>query len=82
MMQKELVLGLPTVNIEKKSMWIVSSWEKESPSLSKGNIILSCFDIGATTRRLFGPVIPSTQAGNKYVFVVIDDHRRYMWTML
>ena len=53
MMQKELVLGLPTVNIEKKSMWIVSSWEKESPSLSKGNIIPSCYDTGATIRRLF-----------------------------
>ena len=31
---------------------------------------------------LCGPITPSTLAGNRYIFVVIDDHSRYMWTML
>lgn len=31
---------------------------------------------------LCGPITPSTRSGNKYVFVLIDDHTRYMWTIL
>ena len=31
---------------------------------------------------LCGPITPSTRAGNKYIFVLIDDFSRYMWTIL
>lgn len=31
---------------------------------------------------LCGPISPTTAAGNKYVFVLIDNHSRYMWTIL
>ncbi|KAG7594051.1 Integrase catalytic core [Arabidopsis thaliana x Arabidopsis arenosa] len=31
---------------------------------------------------LFGPITPSTSAGNRYIFVLIDDFSRYMWTIL
>ena len=31
---------------------------------------------------LCGPITPATSAGNKYIFVMIDDHSRYMWTVL
>lgn len=31
---------------------------------------------------LCGPITPSTPAGKRYVFVLIDDHSRYMWTVL
>lgn len=29
-----------------------------------------------------GPITPSTAAQNRYIFVLIDDHSRYMWTLL
>lgn len=31
---------------------------------------------------LCGPITPSTMAGNKYVFVLIDDYSRYTWVFL
>lgn len=31
---------------------------------------------------LCGPLTPSTAGGNKYIFVLIDDHSRYMWSIL
>lgn len=31
---------------------------------------------------LCGPITPSTSGGNRYVFVLIDDFSRYMWTIL
>ncbi|KAG7546288.1 Zinc finger CCHC-type [Arabidopsis suecica] len=31
---------------------------------------------------LCGPITPSTAAQNKYIFVLIDDYSRYMWSLL
>ena len=31
---------------------------------------------------LCGPITPSTQGGKRYIFVVIDDYVRYMWTIV
>lgn len=31
---------------------------------------------------LCGPITPMTHGGNRYIFVVIDDHTRYMWSIL
>ncbi|POO76345.1 hypothetical protein C1T30_43720, partial [Bacillus sp. MBGLi97] len=31
---------------------------------------------------LCGPITPSTAGGSRYIFVLIDDHSRYMWTIL
>lgn len=31
---------------------------------------------------LCGPICPSTPTGKRYIFVVINDHTRYMWSML
>jgi hypothetical protein len=29
-----------------------------------------------------GPISPMTQGGNKYMFLIVDDHSRYMWAFL
>ena len=29
-----------------------------------------------------GPITPSTAGGKRYIFVLIDDHSRYMWSIL
>ena len=31
---------------------------------------------------LCGPISPATQSHNRYIFVIIDDHTRYMWSIL
>lgn len=31
---------------------------------------------------LCGPITPSTTGKNRYIFVLIDDHSRYMWSIL
>lgn len=30
----------------------------------------------------YGPITPSTQAGKGYIFILIDDYSKYMWTIL
>jgi hypothetical protein len=31
---------------------------------------------------LCGPILPPTPAGNKYFFLLVDDHTRFMWIRL
>ena len=33
-------------------------------------------------RDLCGPITPMTEGKNRYIFFLIDDHSRYMWTIL
>ena len=31
---------------------------------------------------LCGPITPATQAGNRYIFLLVDDFSRYMWSFM
>ncbi|KAG7583121.1 GAG-pre-integrase domain [Arabidopsis suecica] len=82
MISRGLVQGVPTFTIQKE---ICSS-------CLLGKQTRKMFPQEATYRAtkklelihgdLCGPITPSTSAGNKYIFVLIDDFSRYMWTIL
>ncbi|KAG7599586.1 Reverse transcriptase RNA-dependent DNA polymerase [Arabidopsis suecica] len=82
MFKKELVTGLPTMKIEKETC----------PSCLLGKQVRKPFPAATTFRAekrlelihgdLCGPITPSTTARNRYVFVLIDDHSMYMWSIL
>lgn len=63
-------------------MWILHAWEARKTTFSKINIISSNKDTGADTWRFVRPITPKTTAGNMYIFVLVDDHSRYMWSIL
>lgn len=82
MLKRELVIGLPSNSVEKETC----------SSCMLGKQTRHVFP-GATSYRatqilelvhgdLCGPITPSTAAGNRYIFVLIDDHSRYMWSIL
>ena len=82
MIQKGLVSGIPNINVEKELC----------PSCLLGKQARQVFPQATTFRAtkplelihgdLCGPITPSTPGGNRYIFVIIDDHSRYMWTVL
>lgn len=82
MMQKELVSGVTNVNVTNEVC----------PSCLLGKQARKMFPQATTYRAtrpmellhgdLCGPITPSTMGGNRYIFVVIDDHTRYMWISL
>ncbi|KAG7585452.1 Ribonuclease H-like superfamily [Arabidopsis thaliana x Arabidopsis arenosa] len=82
MFKKELVTGLPTMKIGKETC----------PSCCLGKQVRKPFPAATMFRAerrlelihgdLCGPITPSTTARNRYVFVLIDDYSRYMWSIL
>lgn len=79
---KELVRGIPNVDIEKKicksCLLGKQPWQTfPQPTSYRAEQVLQLIH-----GDLCGPITPSTLAGNKYIFVLIDDHSRYMWTIL
>lgn len=82
MIQREHVIGVPNIDIKKKicgsfllGKQARQSFPKETPYRASEILELIHGD-------LCGPITPTTSAGNKYIFVLIDDHSRYMWTVL
>ncbi|KAG7584577.1 Integrase catalytic core [Arabidopsis suecica] len=82
MIEKNLVFGIPQFKIEKEvcSSCLLGKQARQSfPQASsfraKGILELIHGD-------LCGPITPSTPSKNRYIFVLIDDYSRYMWSLL
>jgi len=82
MIQRKLVNGVSCVEIQKEiciSCLLGKQTRRVFPqaTLYRTTQVLELIHLD-----LCGPITPSTTAGNKYVFVLIYDHSRYMWTIL
>lgn len=82
MVDKQLVQGIPNIDCEKEicSSCLLGKHPRRSfPQIAsyRANKILELIH-----GDLCGPITPTTSAGNRYIFVLIDDHSRYMWTIL
>lgn len=82
MIHKGLVVGAPNINVVKELC----------PSCLLGKQARQVFPQSTSYRAtkplelihgdLCSPITPSTSGGSRYIFMVIDDHLRYMWTIL
>ena len=82
MIRRELVLGIPYVDVEKEIC----------ESCLKGKQARQVFPQATSYRAekvlelihgdLCGPINPQTAGQNRYIFVLIDDYSRYMWSIL
>lgn len=82
MIQKDLVKGIPQINIGKEvcgSCLLGKQTRKVFPQATsyRATKILELIH-----GDLCGPITPSRAAGNRYIFVLIDDYSRYMWSIL
>ena len=82
MAKLEMVRGLPEINEEKKlceSCLVGKQTRNSFPSATphRSSQVLELLHAD-----LCGPISPSTLAQNRYIFVIIDDNTRYMWSIL
>ena len=82
LIQRELVQGISSVSIDKKicgSCLLGKQTTKVFPQAtsSRASKILQIIH-----GDICSPIMPRTLAGNKYIFVLINDHSMYMWIIL
>lgn len=82
MVKKELVLGLPNIQIEKETCSSCLLGKQARATFPKATSYRASHVLELVHGDLCGPITPSTPAKNKYIFVLIDDHSRYMWSIL
>ena len=81
LIQKELVGGI-NGNVDKELCSSCLLGKQARKTFPQATIYRATKPLELLHRDLCGPITPSTMAGNKYIFVIIDDHTRYMWTIL
>ncbi|XP_033138570.1 uncharacterized protein LOC103844422 isoform X1 [Brassica rapa] len=82
MVQRELVIGIPRVTSDKRVCSSCMLGKQTRKSFPQATAYRASKILELVHGDLCGPITPSTRPGNKYVFVLIDDHTRYMWTTL
>ena len=82
MMQKELVEGIPKGFVEKKLCGSCLLGKQARQAFPKSTSYRATKPLELLHGDLCGPTSLMTQDGNRYIFVVIDDHTSYMSSML
>lgn len=82
MVQKELITGIPKLKFEKKICGLCLLGKQTRQVFPAATSYRADKILELVHGDLCGLISPSTLAGNKYIFVLIDDHSRYMWTIL
>lgn len=82
MIGKDLVTGIPKMNVEKKACVSCLLGKQSRQSFPQATTFRASQKLELLHGDLCGPISPPTIGKNRYVFVVIDDYSRYMWTML
>ena len=82
MVQRELVVGVPQVTGNKRVCSSCLLGKQVRKTFPQATMYRANRALELVHGDLCGPITPSTRPGNKYVFVLIDDHTRYMWTIL
>ncbi|KAG7553438.1 GAG-pre-integrase domain [Arabidopsis thaliana x Arabidopsis arenosa] len=82
MISKELVIGLPSITVEKETCSSCLLGKQVRKSFPQATSYRASHILELIHGDLCGPITPSTAAQNKYIFVLIDDYSRYMWSLL
>lgn len=82
MVLRGLVVGIPKMSIEKSVCGSCLMGKQARKSFPQATSYRASTLLELVHGDLCGPLTPSTSAGNKYIFVLIDDCSRYMWTVL
>lgn len=82
MVNKELVIGIPKFSVEKETCSSCLLGKQARRSFPQSTTYRAEKVLELVHGDLCGPITPPTAAKNKYIFVLIDDHSRYMWSIL
>lgn len=82
MLNKELVTGLPSIPIEKETCVSCLLGKQTRKLFPQATSYRASAPLELVHGDLCGPITPPTPGLKRYVFVLIDDFSRYMWTVL
>ena len=82
MIRQELVIGMPCISVEKEKCESCLLGKQARHVFPESTQYRASRVLQLIHGDLFGPITPSTPSNNRYVFVLIDDHSRYKWSVL
>ena len=82
MASKELVYGLPKIVSDKEACTSCILGKQARHAFPQSTSFRADTVLNLIHGDLCRPITPSTPSQKRYIFVLIDDHSRYMWTML
>lgn len=82
MVNKDLVSGIPQMAIGKETCVSCLLGKQTRTSFPQSTTFRAEELLELVHGDLCGPISPSTPGDKRYVFVLIDDYSRYMWTVL
>jgi len=82
MIRKELVHGIPKIEVERETCESCLRGKQMRQVFPQATSYRAAEPLELIHGDLCGPITPATAAGNRYIFVLVDDHSRYMWTIL
>lgn len=82
MISKELVTGLPDIIVERETCVSCLLGKQTRRSFPQATTYRATRLLELIHGDLCGPITPATPGQKRYVFVLIDDFSRYMWTIL
>lgn len=82
MVKKDLVTGIFDINSNTGTCVSCLRAKQSRKSFPQATMYRASTPLELIHADLCGPITPSTPAKKKYAFVLIDDHSRYMWTVL
>ncbi|CAA7042014.1 unnamed protein product [Microthlaspi erraticum] len=82
MVNKELVSGIPRLSLDKATCSSCLLGKQARKSFPQATSYRASSVLELIHGDLCGPITPPTPARNRYIFVLIDDHSRYMWSIL
>lgn len=82
MISKELVFGIPSIEVERETCVSCLLGKQTRQSFPQSTSYRATQVLELIHGDLCGPITPSTPSHKRYVFVIVDDYSRYMWTVL
>ena len=82
MIKKELVIGVPKLVVEKETCSSCLLGKHARKTFPQATSYRATHKLELIHGDLCGPITPPTPSQKKYIFVLIDDHTRYMWSIL
>lgn len=80
--KKELVVEIPNIDVKKDTCESCLRGKQTRQVFSQSTPFRATQVLQLIHRDLCGLITPPTAAQNKYIFVLIDDHSHYMWSIL
>ena len=82
MVYQQLVIGLPKIKVEKETCEACLCGKQTRKPIPVSTSYRAAKALELIHGDLCGPITPPTAGRSRYIFVLIDDYSRYMWSIL